>query len=50
MPQTIDLPYLDDSEVYGPTSAGTQTIALPFIDGGTVFAPFITSGNPAPVP
>jgi hypothetical protein len=46
MPQTIDLPYLDDSEVFGPSSAGTQTIALPFIDGGQVFAPLITSGDP----
>jgi hypothetical protein len=46
MPQTIDLPYLDDSEVYGPSSATTQTIALPFIDGGTVFAPTLAVGDP----
>lgn len=51
MAQVLDLPFIDDSEVFGPTLAtSSKSIDLPFIDGGAVFAPTLLNPPAAPAP
>lgn len=38
-PQTISLPVVDDSAIYGPGVSGEGDISLPLIDGSAVYGP-----------